>query len=109
MARSVLLSRSRFGYLFRRETASSPARLLKNLRLIEARHLLVASDLSVKEVAARVGMNDLSHFVRDFQSIFGLSPARYRKRTQAQKDGKQQYPAFADHERTAQDCPTKTT
>jgi len=86
VARSVLLSRSRFGYLFRRETALSPARMLKTLRLMEARRLLATSDLSVKEVTARVGINDLSHFVRDFQSAFGLSPARYKKQLQSQKE-----------------------
>jgi transcriptional regulator GlxA family with amidase domain len=86
LAKSVLLSRSRFGDLFRRETASSPARLLKTLRLNEARRILAASNLSVKEVAARVGINDLSHFVRDFQAAFGLSPARYKKQLQTSKD-----------------------
>lgn len=83
IAQSVLLSKSHFAYLFRRETASSPARLLKRLRLLAAQHMLEASDLSVKEIAARVGLSDISHFVRDFQSSFGLSPARYRKMLQA--------------------------
>jgi len=83
IAQSVLLSKSHFAYLFRRETASSPARVLKRLRLLAAQHMLEASALSVKEIAARVGLNDVSHFVRDFQSSFGLSPARYRKILQA--------------------------
>ena len=86
VARSVLLSRSRLSYLFRRETTLSPARLLKTLRLMEARRILAASDLSVKEVAARVGINDLSHFVRDFQTAFGLSPARYKKHMQVTRE-----------------------
>lgn len=80
LAQSVLLSKSRFAYLFRRETAASPARLLKSLRLLEARRILSTTNLSVKEVASCVGLNDLSHFVRDFESTFGLSPARYRRR-----------------------------
>lgn len=83
IAQSVLLSKSHFAYLFRRETASSPARLLKRLRLLAAQRMLEVSDLSVKEIAARVGLNDVSHFVRDFQSSFGLSPTRYRKMLQA--------------------------
>jgi len=83
IAQSVLLSKSHFAYLFRRETASSPARLLKRLRLLAAQRMLEVSDLSVKEIAARVGLNDVSHFVRDFQFSFGLSPARYRKMLQS--------------------------
>ena len=66
IAQSVLLSKSHFAYLFRRETASSPARALKRLRLLAAQHMLEASDLSVKEIAAHVGLNDVSHFVRRF-------------------------------------------
>ncbi len=84
LAQSAFLSKSRFAYLFRRETASSPARLLKSLRLLEASRILVTTNLSVKEVASCVGLNDLSHFVRDFESAFGLSPTRYRRR-QSQK------------------------
>ena len=86
LAQSVLLSKSRFAYLFRRETAASPARLLKCLRLLEARRILSTTNLSVKEVASCVGLNDLSHFVRDFESTFGLSPARYRRRQSSSQE-----------------------
>jgi hypothetical protein len=39
-----------------------------------------SSFLSVKEIAYRVGLNDESHFVRDFKSTYGSSPALYRTR-----------------------------
>jgi len=32
----------------------------------------------VKEIAYQVGLNDESHFVRDFKSTYGFSPALYR-------------------------------
>lgn len=79
----ISLSRSRLAHLFRRETDSSPARMLKRMRMLTARQMLLETDLRVKEVAARVGLNDVSHFVRDFESTFGLSPARYRKMAQS--------------------------
>ena len=34
--------------------------------------------MSVKEIAYQVGLNDESHFVRDFKSTYGSSPACYR-------------------------------
>jgi AraC-like DNA-binding protein len=43
-----------------------------------AKDLLESSFLSVKEIAYQVGLNDESHFVRDFKSTYGLSPAIYR-------------------------------
>ena len=32
----------------------------------------------MKEIAFQVGLNDESHFVRDFKSTYGFSPALYR-------------------------------
>jgi len=45
-----------------------------------AKVLLESSFLSVKEIAFQVGLNDESHFVRDFKSTYGYSPALYRSR-----------------------------
>jgi hypothetical protein len=56
-----------------------------------AKDLLESSFLSVKEIAYQVGLNDESHFVRDFKSTYGFSPALYRsqfkKNTEAHGDG----------------------
>jgi hypothetical protein len=49
-----------------------------------AKDLLESSFLSVKEIAFQVGLNDESHFVRDFKSTYGFSPAHYRSRFQNQ-------------------------
>lgn len=80
LAASVNLSRSRFAYLFRRQTGTSPGKYLREFRLDRARLLLETTYLSVKEVMAAVGFNDPSHFSRDFQSAFGVSPRAWRKR-----------------------------
>jgi hypothetical protein len=37
----------------------------------------------VKEIAYRVGLNDESHFVRDFKATYGSSPACYRTQFRA--------------------------
>ena len=55
-----------------------PIRYLRQLRMEQAKHLLESSFLSVKEIAFQVGLNDESHFVRDFKSTYGYSPALYR-------------------------------
>jgi transcriptional regulator GlxA family with amidase domain len=74
------LSTSRLSHLFRSQTGMPPKQYLKLVRLQRARELFETTLLSVKEVAAQVGAHDVSHFVRDFESSFGLSPARYRLR-----------------------------
>ena len=45
-----------------------------------AKDLLESSFLSVKEIAYQVGLNDESHFVRDFKATYGYSPSLYRSR-----------------------------
>jgi Helix-turn-helix domain len=56
----------------------SPIRYLKQLRMEKAKHLLETSFLSVKEITFRVGINDDSHFVRDFKKAYGKAPTQYR-------------------------------
>jgi transcriptional regulator GlxA family with amidase domain len=79
LAASVNLSPSRLRYLFKVETGLTPAQYLKRQRLERARDLLDKSFLRLKEVMPLVGINDESHFVRDFQKAHGLSPRRYRQ------------------------------
>ena len=80
LAEAVRLSPSRLHQLFRDETGTSPARHLKSLRLAEARRLLETTFLSVKEIRSTVGMDDESHFTRDFRRAYGCTPTEFRKR-----------------------------
>jgi AraC family transcriptional regulator of arabinose operon len=79
MAQSVNLSPTRLSCLFKAETGSPPARYLRQMRMQVAATLLVETFLSVKEIMARVGINDESHFVRDFKRINGMTPMQYRR------------------------------
>jgi AraC-like DNA-binding protein len=45
----------------------------------DATTLLVDTFLSVKEIIARVGFTDESHFVKNFKRIYGVTPTEYRK------------------------------
>ena len=80
-ARQAGLTPQHFCVLFKTETGETPASYLNRLRMDKASELLVSDDhsrLSIKEIAASVGCRDMSHFVRDFEKRFGLSPKRYR-------------------------------
>jgi AraC-like DNA-binding protein len=83
LAKFVNLSPSRLHQLFKEETGLPPAKYLRLLRMKVAGELLETSYLSVKEVMAKVGVTDESHFVRDFKKSYGLSPAKYRERFQS--------------------------
>lgn len=80
LAQFVNVSPSRLHQLFKEETGMPPAKYLHRLRMERAKELLENSYLSVKEVMARVGVADESHFVRDFKKSYGCTPAKYRER-----------------------------
>ena len=77
-AQSVNLSVWRLCHIFKTDVGMPPIRYLRLLRMEKAKGLLESSFLSVKEIAYQVGLNDESHFVRDFKATYGFSPAIYR-------------------------------
>jgi len=56
----------------------SVSHYLRELRLDRARVLVEESTLSIKEIRAVVGINDPSHFARDFARRHGASPRKTR-------------------------------
>jgi AraC family transcriptional regulator of arabinose operon len=78
LAHDLNLSPSRFAHLFRQELGVSPMRYLHTRRMLRARVLLERTFLTVKEVMARVGCTDPSHFARDFRRFHGLPPKAVR-------------------------------
>jgi AraC family transcriptional regulator, arabinose operon regulatory protein len=77
IARAAGISSSRLRHLFKDEVGKSLTGFRRELQLHKAKRLLETTELSVKEVAGSVGISTVSHFVRDFEKAYGLSPARY--------------------------------
>jgi len=90
LALTVGVSPSGLRLLFQRNVGLPPSKYLKQLRFEHARQLLSTGgqQKSVKEVMAAVGYDDASHFVRDFEKMFGKSPKRYRDRYMKKKVAK---------------------
>lgn len=80
LATQVNLSRSRLGHLFKLQMGVDLNRFLANERLEKAAELLRQTDLSIKEIAARIGYQHSSSFDRGFQQKFGVPPAGFRKK-----------------------------
>jgi len=80
IALTVNLSVSRLRLIFKAATGMSPTQYFKLLKMQEAKSLLETTFLPVKQIAAKIGTKDASHFVRDFKKVYGMSPTQYRKR-----------------------------
>ena len=77
MAEQVSLSPSAFAHLFRDVTGRSPYQFLKEMRLDQARELLVDGNLAVARVSKEVGYASVSHFISEFRGRFGVTPRAY--------------------------------
>ena len=62
---------------FRRESATTPYRLVLALRIEHAKALLVRGT-SIADAACGAGFADQSHFTRHFRRSTGLTPKRFR-------------------------------
>lgn len=59
---------------FKEVTAMSPIQFQKQLRLQEARRILLSESTDAIEVAFRVGYESPSQFSREYSRLFGLPP-----------------------------------
>lgn len=71
---------------FKEITAMSPIQFQKQLRLREARRLLLSESTDAADAAFRVGYESPSQFSREYSRMFGLPPREDIKRLRAKSD-----------------------
>ena len=79
LAESVALSPGHFAHAFRQATGVTPHRYVLERRVERAKKWLSDSDLSITEIANRVGCSSPSHFSVLFHRITGVTPRQFRK------------------------------
>ena len=80
LAGLVNMSPSSFHHRFKAVTAISPLQFQKQLRLQEARRMLLAQDIDVATAGERVGYDSQSQFSREYSRLFGAPPLRDTER-----------------------------
>lgn len=76
LADAAGMSASAFHRHFREATSLSPLQFQKQLRLIEARRLMLAEGLSASSAAFGVGYESVPQFTREYGRLFGQPPVR---------------------------------
>ncbi|BAN47945.1 AraC family transcriptional regulator [Metapseudomonas resinovorans] len=76
LASYVNLSTSTLHHRFKSVTAMSPLQYQKQLRLQEARRLMISEGLDVSTAGFRVGYESLSQFSREYSRMFGAAPSK---------------------------------
>jgi len=76
LAEVARMSPSSFHQHFKALTSMTPLQFQKQLRLLEARRLMVVEAASVAEAAYQVGYDSASQFSREYGRMFGAAPKR---------------------------------
>jgi AraC-like DNA-binding protein len=74
LAEVARMSLSSFHQHFRAMTSMTPVQYQKQLRLLEARRLMVSDAANVSEAAYQVGYESASQFSREYSRNFGVAP-----------------------------------
>ena len=79
LARAVYMSESTLYRSFRTLTGLSPMQYYKQLRLHEARRLILEENEQAVQAAARVGYGSAQQFNRDYKRLFGQPPRKSKQ------------------------------
>lgn len=72
-----------FNRRFKFATGQSPLQYLQGIRIETAKDLLKTSNLSISEVAFKVGYHDMGHFTGLFKKLLSTTPSDYRSTVRA--------------------------
>lgn len=84
LARTFHMDTSYLGRIFREEYQISPIKYHSMMRVQKSREMLVYTNVSVTDIAKRMGFETVNDFSRTFKRWEGVSPAQARK-TEAEK------------------------
>ncbi|MBS1713429.1 MAG: helix-turn-helix transcriptional regulator [Armatimonadetes bacterium] len=87
LCEAVEVSQRQLLRLFQAEHGTSVQEYVLQRRIQESTRLLMNTALSVKQVAARVGFNDLQHFNKVMREATGSSPRRFKEISHRPKHG----------------------
>ncbi|MEH6593229.1 MAG: arabinose operon transcriptional regulator AraC [Halioglobus sp.] len=79
VANACNLSTSRLAHRFKQQIGISPKSWCNNMRMQQARKLLLASEDSIVLIARYVGYDDQARFSRNFRKAMGCSPSEFRR------------------------------
>jgi len=86
-ARRFHFSQRYLGRLVKKETGLTFPQYVTHIRMQTAKKLLLQNNVSLDEVAAELGYNDSSYFIRVFKKEEGCTPSDYRKRAVSKTAG----------------------
>lgn len=82
IAAFIGLSTDYFSRMFKQYTGLTPVEYIRYIRLAKAAELLQQPDISIADVAMKVGFEDQGYFSRQFKQVMGVSPSAFQRENQ---------------------------
>lgn len=79
LADKVFLTPRYLSSIFIQETGYGINKYIKNLRMNQAKELLLDTNMKINEICMAVGYSNVSYFCKSFQEDFGATPEKYRQ------------------------------
>lgn len=76
---SLGMSRSQFFRKVKSISASSPNKIILDIKMNLAAEMLRTENLNISEVAYKTGFSDPAYFSKVFRSVYNVSPTEYQK------------------------------
>jgi AraC family transcriptional regulator of arabinose operon len=86
IAKYIGINRSYLTTIFKNKLDVSPQEYLVSYRLNKGKQLLHTTNLSIQEIAARIGYDNPLTFSKMFKNTYGKSPRHYRQELSEEKD-----------------------
>ncbi len=88
LADNFHLSSQYISQLFKSEIGVNFLAYLTNIRMEQAKKLLISTDLAIAEIADRCGYGDYRVFTKVFKKSEGITPSQYRREFLIDEDGR---------------------
>ena len=85
LCKKVGMSRTQLHNKIKALTGHSTSHFIKKVRIRQATHLLRTSEMNISQVALEVGVESLPYFTKIFTKETGLSPSKYREKSQIEQ------------------------
>lgn len=79
VAEQAFMSKEAFCRFFKVRTRRTFTQYVQQLRITEAKKLLLETDMSISQISFQVGFQTLSHFNKTFKSLTDITPKEWRK------------------------------
>lgn len=88
VAKAAYLSVSRLAHLFKEQMGITIIEYLTDVRISNAKRLLLATDKNCAKICFEVGYNNQSYFTRTFKEIVGMTPRQFRESNRRENNAK---------------------